>query len=185
MSNSGGNQGDHQFTEVMPQQGASAPQHQAGTITQYPLGSTVSCTVTPANQGTTSIASEFIVASTSLISGISDALRVKIWEQKYVELSNLLYKQDTTVQVGVSSQDEGPEFVLNQQPSGTIKLVEEWDQAYAKYHAIFIRRHHHLSKAFIGHQQQVRKLHSQGRTGVAMTSRTDGGLLMAPSHGAK
>ena len=107
MSNSGGSQGDHQFTEVMQQQGASAPQHQAGTITQYPLGSTVSCTVTPANQGATSIESELNVASTSLISGISDVLWVKMWDQKYVELSNLLYKQDTTVRVGVSLQDEG------------------------------------------------------------------------------
>ena len=175
MSNSGGSQGDHQFTEVMQQQGASAPQHQTGTITWYPPGSTVSCTVTPANQGATSIASELNVASTSLISGISDALRVKIWEQKYVELSNLLYKQDTTVRVGVSSQDEGPEFVLNQRPSGTIKSVEEWDQAYAKYHAIFIRRHHHLSEALIGHQQQVRKIARSGGTGVATMSRTDGG----------
>ena len=161
-SNSGGSQGDHQFTEVMQQQGASAPQHQTGTITRYPPGGTVSCTVTPANQGATSIASEINVASTSLISGISDALRVKIWEQKYVELSNLLYKQDTTVRVGVSSQDEGPEFMLNQRPSGTIKSVEEWDQAYAKYHAIFIRRHHHLSEALIGHQQQVRKIARSG-----------------------
>ena len=41
-------------------------------------------------------------------------------------------------------------------------MVEEWDQAYAKYHAIFIRQHHHLSEALIGHQQQVRKIACSG-----------------------
>ena len=105
-----------------------------------------------------SVTSELNMFPTSLISGVPDDIHTTIWEGRYVDLAILIYKQDTAVRFNVQSSDDAPELVLNQRPSKTIKTISDWDRAFAKFHAIYIRRHPALSEALIAHQQQVKKI---------------------------
>ena len=108
------------------------------------------------------VTSELNMFPTSLISGIPDAIRTRIWEGRYVDLATLIYKQDTAVRFNVFSSEESPELILNQRPSKTIKVIADWDRAFAKFHAIYIRRHPTMSEALIAHQQQVKKIAQAG-----------------------
>ena len=109
------------------------------------------------------VTSELNMTPTSLISGVPDSVKVKIWEGRFIDLSVLIYKSDNTVSLNFAPGEEGvPGMVMTQRPSRTIKSIPEWDRAFAKFHAIYIRRHPRVGEALIAHQQQVRKI-AQGQ----------------------
>lgn len=51
---------------------------------------------------------------TTLITGVPDSVKIKIWELRYIDLAVLIHKQDTAVRVSVGSQSEDAEVHLDQ-----------------------------------------------------------------------
>ena len=96
----------------------------------------------------------------SLITGVSDQIRSRIWELKYVELGQLIFKQDTMLRFSPQYHTDSPEVAIHHKASRSIKTVDEWDRAFARFHSILIQKFPHLSESLIAHQQQVRKISS-------------------------
>ena len=94
----------------------------------------------------------------SLISGVSDQVRSKIWEMKYVDLGQLIFKQDTTLKFATPYHSDSPEVIIQHKASRSIKTFDEWDTAFARFHSIFIQKYPLLSEFLIAHQQQVKKI---------------------------
>ena len=98
------------------------------------------------------------MSNTSLISGIPDSVRIRIWEFRYIDLAVLIHRQDTSFGVGFETGEVGPEMVFRHKQSRAVQTLEEWDKAFARFHAIMIKRHPQLSEALIAHHQQVKKV---------------------------
>ena len=112
----------------------------------------------PGPSGQLEITSELNMLNTSLISGIPDSVRIRIWEFRYIDLTVLIHRQDTSFGVGFETGEVGREMVSRHKQSRAVQILEEWDKAFARFHAIMIERHPQLSEALIAHQQQVKKV---------------------------
>ena len=129
-----------------------------GSETGYAWGSHIpSGCVGPA----LNIPSELNTVSTSLISGVPDSIKNKIWEGRYVDLALLVFKQDATLAFDVG-QGEGAaqlvvhhSLVVHQRAAGEIRTIAEWHRDFARFHAILIRVQPHLSEALTAHVGKI------------------------------
>jgi len=129
---------------------------------------------------------------TSLISGIPDTLKQKIWRGEYVDLALLLYRQESRVHVSLESHGEGPELILDQKASKKIANIADWHKAFARLHSLLVQQRPNIVVHLVAHEQQVWKLANNGgdwkgydeayRRGVADSTITWGqmnpGLIM-------
>ena len=101
------------------------------------------------------IPSALNTVSTSLISGVPDSIKNKIWEGRYVDLALLVFKQDATLAFDVGQGEGAAQLVVHQRAAGKIRTIAEWDRAFARLHAILIRVQPHLSEALTAHVGKI------------------------------
>lgn len=93
----------------------------------------------------------FTLASTSLDRGISDNLRLKIWNNKFVNFLDLVSRSDS-----VSDDKDG----LDRAPRGPkINSHPLWAKAFAIYHSIYVQRFPELSASLCQYGEFIRELH--------------------------
>lgn len=88
--------------------------------------------------------------STSIDRGINDAMRLKIWNNSYVNFLDLVIRHDL-----YSNQNQ----TGSTPRGGKINSFSLWQKAFNIYHAIYVQRYPELSAALCQYSEFIRELH--------------------------
>lgn len=96
--------------------------------------------------------------------GVSQANKIKIWTNQFVDFYELLYpsKANTLSALGFKQSDDGTSLYLKADKSKGLHTISEWNSAFSIFMAVYLQKYPLDAQKLLKHAENVRQIAREG-----------------------